>query len=157
MLSLEDAFWILGIIGGLFTLIPWLYNLYKPRQHAIDTICIVMAGAYSFASIRMILRSQLRFIEQFKLLQLFTTQPKYIELLMYLFFIYAAVYASLFVIGKLTCRKSGVHNVILMLALISCVGGIAVLNRTHKIIGVIAKETTTLIKTIPIIKDLVTQ
>lgn len=157
MLLFDDAFWILGCIGAIFTFIPWLYNMYNPRQHMIDALCIVMAGAYSFASMRMILRSQLRFIEQFKFLRLFTTQPKYIHLLMYMFFIYAAIYATLFVIGKITHRKSGVHNVILMLALISFVGGVAVLNRTHKIIAKLAQQTTVWIKKVPFVRSLVTQ
>jgi hypothetical protein len=157
MLLFDDAFWILGCIGAIFTLIPWLYNMYNPRQHMVDAMCIVMAGAYSFASMRMILRGQLRFIEQFKFLRLFTTQPKYIHLLMYMFFIYAAIYATLFVIGKITHRKSGVHNVILMLALISFVGGVAVLNRTHKIIAQVAQQSTAWVKQIPMLRSLVTQ
>jgi hypothetical protein len=157
MLLFDDAFWMLGLIGAIFTLIPWLYNMYNPRQHMVDAMCVVMAGAYSFASMRMILRGQLRFIEQFKLLHIFTTPPKYINLLMYLFFIYAAVYATLFVIGKITHRRSGLQNVILMLALISFVGGVAVLNRTHKIIGHVAQQTSIWIKKVPFIRSLVTQ
>lgn len=157
MLLFDDAFWMLGCIGAIFTLIPWLYNIYNPRQHMIDALCIVMAGAYSFASMRMILRGQLRFIEQFKFLRLFTTQPKYINLLMYMFFIYAAIYAAFFVIGKITHRKSGMLNVILMLALISGIGGVAVLNRTHKIISKLAQQTTVWIKKVPGVRSLVTQ
>ncbi len=97
LLTVNEILYLMGALFAIYTCIPWLYSLFSKKQRMFESLCITLAGAYTFAMVRFVINSHLIKIKElpFFIKMLIRDVPTMTNVQVQMFFIYALVYAGL--------------------------------------------------------------
>ena len=97
LLTVNEVLYMMGALFAIYTCIPWIYSLFAKKQRIFDSLCITLAGAYTFAMIRFVVNSHLIKLKElpFFIKILIRDAPTMTNVQVQMFFIYALVYGIL--------------------------------------------------------------
>ncbi|MEX0848749.1 MAG: DUF2339 domain-containing protein [Candidatus Dependentiae bacterium] len=136
-LSIYQVFWIAAALFGIYTCIPYFYTLFWAKKRIFESISITVGGAYSFALVRYIIKTQLSMLEKLPFfIKLFVGKTLIMnDIHMYLFLLYGLIYALLFVLLYLVNRQAKV--VLATLASLSVICTIGMFYTQTKATGIL--------------------
>lgn len=110
-LSIYDVIDFMMIIFGMYTIIPWFYSICCAKKRIFEAVSLSLSGAYTAALIHYVVGRQIYLVKQLPFFIRFFVQkdvPRMYDLHMYLFTIYGAIYALLFLLMLLFNRQAKV-------------------------------------------------
>lgn len=126
-LSIYQVLDFMGIIFGIYTLIPWLYSLCCPKRRIFEAISLTIGGAYTAAVIHFVIDSQLSLVSQLPFFIRFFVKkgaPVMNDVYMYIFIIYGGIYLALFLLLFVINRQAKITLSALACLIIICTVGI---------------------------------
>jgi hypothetical protein len=126
LLTIYQVLYHMIAFFSIFTIIPWLYCLYSPKERIFEPICFAIGGAYTAAMMHYAIGAQVTIVAQLPFFVRFfvgKAAPLMNDVYMYMFGIYSGIYIALFVLLLLIRRQAKIALGALISLLIVCIVG----------------------------------